>query len=239
MSFPDRVKEDALLASGRHCCLCHKYCGLKIELHHIKPKAEGGHDTFENCIPLCFDCHADMRSYDHLHPKGTKFSERELTRHRDNWYAKVTTSLPVTMTVAHMELDKQNLHKLREILHWNGVIRFVRDHHFGAPFYYQDIEDLFRFIWQCEDPAFEFFDADLESAKATLLEAIQIFTRHIGMSIWAKEHRPEMMEIPAKYEMNEVLWEHTVEKINQDTTKIAERYDALIRLARRKLAVML
>ena len=31
-----------------------------MELHHIKQVAYGGEDTFENCIPLCFDCHADM-----------------------------------------------------------------------------------------------------------------------------------------------------------------------------------
>jgi 5-methylcytosine-specific restriction endonuclease McrA len=65
MGFSDGVREQALTACGRHCCICHKFSGLKMELHHIVHRSEGGQDTFENCIPLCFDCHGDMRSYDH------------------------------------------------------------------------------------------------------------------------------------------------------------------------------
>ena len=41
MSFPPKVREDALLSSGRYCCLCHKFCGLKIELHHVVHASEG------------------------------------------------------------------------------------------------------------------------------------------------------------------------------------------------------
>ena len=63
-----------------------------MELHHAVQTAEGGADTLENCIPLCFECHADLRSYDHKHPKGTKYTPDELRRHRDNWYAKVKAS---------------------------------------------------------------------------------------------------------------------------------------------------
>lgn len=86
MPFPEKVKEDALVACGRHCCICHKFCGNKIEIHHIKPRAKGGADSFDNAIPLCFDCHAEVGQYNSEHPKGTKFSEAELKRHRDNWY---------------------------------------------------------------------------------------------------------------------------------------------------------
>lgn len=59
MSFPQKVKEDVFVASQRHCCLCHKFCGVKIEIHHIVLASEGGRDTFDNAIALCFDCHAD------------------------------------------------------------------------------------------------------------------------------------------------------------------------------------
>lgn len=92
MSFPKRVVEDALLACGRCCCLCHKFCGVRIEMHHLKPKQKGGDDSFENCIPLCFDCHATVGHYNQDHPRGRKFSPSELRRHRDNWYRKVKES---------------------------------------------------------------------------------------------------------------------------------------------------
>ena len=89
MAFPNEVKIKALVACGRRCCICHKFCGNNMEIHHIRHHAEGGNDTFENAIPLCFDCHAEVGQYDPKHPKGTKFSDKELIGHRDNWYQKV------------------------------------------------------------------------------------------------------------------------------------------------------
>lgn len=67
-----------------------------MELHHIDQVAEGGADTFANCIPLCLDCHADMRSYDSAHPKGTKYTPGELRAHRDQWYARTNGPVPPT-----------------------------------------------------------------------------------------------------------------------------------------------
>ena len=90
MSFPDSVAVEALTSCGRCCCICHKFCGTKIELHHIEQKAYGGEDSLENCIPLCFDCHSDMGKADPKHPKGKRYSVEELKRHRDNWYKKVS-----------------------------------------------------------------------------------------------------------------------------------------------------
>ena len=86
MSFPQQVADAALVACGRCCCICHKFCGTKIELHHIKQVAFGGEDTFDNCIPLCFDCHADMGKADPKHNKGKRYTEDELRQHRDKWY---------------------------------------------------------------------------------------------------------------------------------------------------------
>lgn len=86
MPFNEKTKEDAMVACGRRCCICHEYCGNKMEVHHIVPQKDGGEDTFENAIPLCFNCHAEVASYNTNHPKGVKFSKSELTRHRDNWY---------------------------------------------------------------------------------------------------------------------------------------------------------
>lgn len=92
MSFPKEVKLQALIACRRNCVLCEKFCGLKIELHHIKQRAHGGKDTFENCIPLCFDCHSEVRMYNPEHPKGTKYSEEELIQRRDLFYQQIANN---------------------------------------------------------------------------------------------------------------------------------------------------
>jgi hypothetical protein len=89
MSFAKETVEDVLVACGRSCCICHKFCGVRIETHHIRPRSLGGDDSLENCIPLCFDCHAEVEHYNQDHPRGRKFSEGELAKHRDNWFRMV------------------------------------------------------------------------------------------------------------------------------------------------------
>lgn len=88
MGFSSSVADEVLVRCGRHCCLCGIFAGQKIELHHIKQVAEGGDDSVENCIPLCLNCHAEVKSYNEKHPKGRKYTEKELKGHRDRCYAK-------------------------------------------------------------------------------------------------------------------------------------------------------
>ena len=94
MSFSKKIADEVLVKSGRRCSICNKFCGTKIELHHIKPKYQGGEDIFDNCIPLCFNCHADVGSYNSNHPKGKKYSEKELKMHREKLYEKMEIFIP-------------------------------------------------------------------------------------------------------------------------------------------------
>jgi hypothetical protein len=89
MAFPKIVREEIFVKSARHCCVCHRYRGVKVEIHHILPKMKGGKDTFENAISLCFDCHADAGHYSPDHPKGSKFSTEELLKHKEEWFRLV------------------------------------------------------------------------------------------------------------------------------------------------------
>jgi hypothetical protein len=87
MPFSKQVRIEALIACQRHCCLCLKRKHTRIACHHIVQEADGGEDTFENCIPLCPDCHAEVKAYDHRHHPGmTSYSTGELVRRRDDWY---------------------------------------------------------------------------------------------------------------------------------------------------------
>jgi hypothetical protein len=89
MPFPPTVRDTALVSAARHCCVCHRYRGVKVEVHHIVPESKGGASDEANAITLCFDCHADAGHYNPQHPRGTKFSPAELRRHRDEWHAIV------------------------------------------------------------------------------------------------------------------------------------------------------
>ena len=89
MPFSPTVRDTALVSAARHCCVCHRYKGVKVEVHHIVPESKGGASDDANAITLCFDCHADAGHYNAQHPRGTKFSPAELRRHRDEWHATV------------------------------------------------------------------------------------------------------------------------------------------------------
>ncbi len=118
MSFSAAVRERALVASARHCCVCHRYKGVKVEVHHIVPEAAGGSDDYDNAIVLCFDCHADAGHYNPEHPRGTKFSNGELRRQRDAWYDIVATGhlAPAPESILHARyLVCKSLDIIREI----------------------------------------------------------------------------------------------------------------------------
>lgn len=82
--FPPSVVTSLLVKCHRRCCICHRPSGTKMVIHHIDPN---GPNTEDNGIPLCLDCHADVRSYDSKHPIGRKFTIAELKKHRDQWFA--------------------------------------------------------------------------------------------------------------------------------------------------------
>lgn len=105
MPFPKQVKEKAAVACNRCCCICHEFKGLKLEFHHIKQEADGGENTFENCIPLCFDCHADMGGVNPKHPKGNAYSEKELRMHRDKWYEQCSSKAVALEEATDEDID--------------------------------------------------------------------------------------------------------------------------------------
>jgi hypothetical protein len=82
MGFPRDEVSQLLRACHRRCCVCHRFCGVKMETDHIVPAAEGGSDTIDNAIPVCFECHAEIHSYNDKHPRGRKFLPDELRPQR-------------------------------------------------------------------------------------------------------------------------------------------------------------
>ncbi len=89
MGFSSEIRENALVKAARCCCVCRRFRGVGVEVHHIVPALDGGSSDLDNAIVLCFDCHCAAGHYNPKHPRGTKYSPRELRRHRDNWYRSV------------------------------------------------------------------------------------------------------------------------------------------------------
>ncbi len=87
MPFSPSTKEEALVRSRRCCCICHQFFGLYLDVHHIKPEADGGLSTLDNAVVLCHTCHGQAGHYNPRHPIGNKYKPSEIVRHRDEWWA--------------------------------------------------------------------------------------------------------------------------------------------------------
>lgn len=86
MSFPQKVKQDALIKSKRFCCVCHDFIGRPAEVHHIVQESDGGSNDLDNAIVLCERCHGEAGHYNDKHPRGNKYSPQELKTRRDEWW---------------------------------------------------------------------------------------------------------------------------------------------------------
>ena len=91
MPFNIHTKTEMFVRCNRQCCLCLKQCGINMEAAHIIAEAEGGSNEFDNGIPLCFDCHQEVGSYNNQHPRGNKIRPEELRARRDRVYQLVAS----------------------------------------------------------------------------------------------------------------------------------------------------
>ncbi len=105
----------------RRCCICHRFCGVKIETDHIVPTDEGGKDEIENAIPVCFECHAEIHSYNPKHPRGRKFLPEELRLHKQEWL-RICSKHPEILVGAIRKADVGPLQALIDELEFNATV---------------------------------------------------------------------------------------------------------------------
>jgi hypothetical protein len=92
-----------------------------METDHIDPRGESKNDSIENAIPVCFECHAEIHSYNDKHPRGRKFSPEELRQHRDQWL-KICDEKPEVMLLAARDGDVGPLQALMDELEFNKMV---------------------------------------------------------------------------------------------------------------------
>jgi len=198
--------------------------------------SEGGENTFENCIPLCFDCHGDMRSYDHNHPKGTKYSQSELRRHRDNWYAKRQNSPAPHYSDSSLKLDQEVFLAIKAALPYSSAIRFLEQHDFGASFKLSELDSIHVFAEKSEDPSAEFIDADLEGMRSNLIKAIRDFGYYLSTHTWPTHNG--FQSVPVEWEDRQpARHSEVVSQLNKLSTVVVSTYSILVREGRRRLGV--
>jgi len=233
MGFNQYVAEEALVKCGRHCCLCHKFCGTKIELHHIKSKNEGGDDSLENCIPLCFDCHAEVKAYNTSHPKGKMYTEEELSRHRDRWFEKINKGEELFQDESYARLDKEVFVKITNLLD-TTMKDLIKEFDFGGSFEIDKLRPLSRFVNISDNPELEFLDPDLESAKKNLYLKVNEFLDCISSYTFSdKGLRDDLRGIPKDWDQDK--YNTARNKLNKASDELWKQYFVFIRSCRIRL----
>lgn len=92
-----------------------------METDHIVPTKEGGTNDITNAIPVCFECHAEIHSYNIGHPRGRKFQPAELEEHKQQWL-DLCKNRPEMFLNAARDSDVGPLQALIDELEFNVVV---------------------------------------------------------------------------------------------------------------------
>lgn len=199
---------------------------------------DGGADTDDNCIPLCFDCHAEVGHYNQNHPKGTKFTPGELREHRNRWYRKVETGISEGAPNDHLELDLQLFRKLVGLLGGSGKMLHFRYHDYGAIYDVSVEKALCEFSRALELPEAEFFELEMDAVLADLREAILTYQEACENRVW---WNPDgTAGIPPEWrwrddpKLEKRFWD-AVKVMNEKATPVWDRYCQFVRVGRLRL----
>lgn len=243
MAWPPDVKESALVQCQRSCCICHQFCGGKLELHHIRAESNGGLSNLDNCIPLCFNCHADVGHYNDGHPRGSKYSEKELRKHRDTWFKKVSQSNTTRYEQSEIAIDKRIASEIHILMMRGGGYFLLKEQSLWEPHWGRQTASLYRLAETINQPDFEFFDARLESLRAafatSLLRSCNKIASLTGpMKVASNRYNVlgefEFMSLPQDQQENLSAEVDLADELNTETANL---YDALFREIRRKLGL--
>lgn len=163
------IKCEVLLKCKRYCCHCERFCGNNIEVHHIKQRCDGGKDTMDNAIPLCFECHAIIGAYSAKHPKGNKYSAKELKRIRDEWYEKAEklSRNPISLSENDMILLKNFKDNFTDIM------EYIIDTDFSSQLVDASLPDIIEdLIKQWSKKRYIFSNKQIEEMKQSIVESL-------------------------------------------------------------------
>ena len=119
--FNRKEVADLLTRCHRRCCICHRFCGVKMETDHIVPQSQGGDESIDNALPVCFECHAEIHSYNPKHPRGRMYTPEELRAHKEQWLDTCERH-PTVLVAAGRLVEVGPIQALLDELEFNAVV---------------------------------------------------------------------------------------------------------------------
>lgn len=239
MGFPKEIREQALIACKRHCVLCEHEKGVNIECHHIIPRASGGEDTFDNCIPLCFDCHSKVGAYNPKHPKGNKFTPEELKIRRDSFYQRIASGefpqYTYNMGSGYNPEDKELYQKIKGLFQSPNLQYYLTEVDLGNDFDNSIFYPLNELMQYNDDPDYEFVDCEIENYKKILFDAVDKFLSYKAVNTFPTDIGTQAIYTWKNddYDFKESL--HINMEFNDLATAIWDAYKAFVGICKRKL----
>jgi hypothetical protein len=167
-----------------------------MQCHHIVPHSNGGEDTFDNCIPLCLECHGEVMAYNPKHPIGTQYSPRELKRRRDEWYEALKNPRVTVLGPAHAKIVREMVKRRRNVCSERRTMQiffYETNYALGSRGVDEEVPHvllrLYYGSWKQVDC--HFLDPSLESLfaefNARVLVMIQALNQIRGSKLWYSE----------------------------------------------------
>ncbi|MCK4998812.1 MAG: hypothetical protein KAS23_04725, partial [Anaerohalosphaera sp.] len=75
-------------------------------------------DDIDNALPVCFECHSEIHCYNTDHPRGRKFTEKELRLHKEQWL-NICKKNPEIFSQPFQSSDAGPLNSLIDELEYN------------------------------------------------------------------------------------------------------------------------
>jgi hypothetical protein len=208
-----------------------------MECHHIVPRSDGGEDSYENCIPLCFDCHAEVGHYNPEHPKGIKFTPEELRGHRDRWYKAIETGNFPGIPSNYNELDCNLFKKICDILGGSHSMTHFKDHDYAASFNPVIVERIWNLYNLVQFPETEFCDTQVAEIFSDLVSAVSAYIKNSSGRVYKDG---EIAHIPPEWESSDKKYmrdkfDEAVEVMNKVAQDVWNAYVQFVKIGRVRL----
>lgn len=129
-----------------------------------------------------------------------------------------------------VELDREFLDTLMDVLPSSGTMTWMRDYDFGGTFDVDWLEDLHKFVQECRKPEFEFINPELEELKGKLQVQSETFLNLIGLETYPINMPNRLLnQLPPE----SPKYEEIRKKLNSHAQAISDVYNELIKKARR------
>ena len=236
-----RDVETAVLAnSARRCVLCFHLSGDLTEklgqiAHLDQDRGNSGEDN------LAFMCLGHHSLYDSTTKQHKNYTIGEVKNARSRLYTLVAEGHHLSPAAAQPylqgEADKKVLRDFMETVPSNGSIRFLRDNDFGGSFELDYLHEIRAFVYGRNGPEHEFLDPVLEAARNQFWKAGKALLNALAVNTFPTS-REGLQSVPRDWhEDSPQRFARAVSEIHAAADTVCDTYDALVRLARKKLAV--